>query len=372
MRIYPGQYCPIRYTLGRKTLPGRTARSRLRTRIAETNRRSTGSVMIKIYLSLVVLILSGTVQAREHPGSGEFIARAVQEYGLDAAELETLLANAEFKQSIVDAISRPAEGKPWYEYRPIFLTRQRISEGIRFWQDNHDLITRVSRQYGVDPQIIVAIIGVETRYGKITGSYRVLDALTTLGLYYPKDLPRDRSGFFSTELMQFIKLGKEENLPVTEVTGSYAGAMGMGQFIPSSYREYAVDFDGNGSRDLWRSTADVIASVANYLHRHGWKPGDPVTAAATPSASADPDLVSGASYKPELTVGELAQRGYRSDPGLSLDRPAAVLKLEDRSKPVYWLVFDNFYVITRYNRSPMYAMAVLQLSEEIRKGVDQS
>lgn len=326
--------------------------------------------MTKIYLSLILLILSGASQAGEHPGSEEFIARAVKEFGLDAAELETLLANAEYKQSIVDAISRPAEGKPWFEYRPIFLTQRRIDEGIEFWQENRQLIQKVSDLYGVDSQIIVAIIGVETLYGRITGSYRVLDALTTLGLYYPKDLARDRSGFFSTELMQFIKLGKEENLPLTEVTGSYAGAMGMGQFIPSSYREYAVDFDADGSRDLWRSTPDVIASVANYLHRHGWKPGDPVTANAMASASADPELVSPASYKPELTVGELAKRGYRSDPGLSLDRPAAVLKLEGKSKPEYWLVFDNFYVITRYNRSPMYAMAVLQLSNEILKGMD--
>lgn len=328
--------------------------------------------MTKICLSLIVIVLSGAVQAREHPGSGEFIARAVKEFGLDATELEILLANAEFKQSIVDAISRPAEGKAWFEYRPIFLTERRIKEGVEFWQDNRELIQKVSQKFGVDPQIIVAIIGVETLYGKITGSYRVLDALTTLGLYYPKDLVRDRSGFFSTELMQFIKLGKEENLPLTEVTGSYAGAMGMGQFIPSSYREYAVDFDGDGSRDLWRSTPDVVASVANYLHRHGWKLGDPVTATAIVSASADPELASPASYKPELTVGEIAKRGYRSDPGLSLDRPAAVLKLDGQGKPDYWLTFDNFYVITRYNRSPKYAMAVLQLSEEIRKGLDRS
>ena len=328
--------------------------------------------MTKICLSLIVMILSGAAQGGEHPGSREFITRAVEEFGLDAAELEALLANAEYKQSIVDAISRPAEGKAWFEYRPIFLTRQRIKEGIEFWQKNHELIEKASAQFGVDPQIIVAIIGVETLYGKITGSYRVLDALTTLGLYYPKDLARDRSGFFSTELIQFIKLGKEENLPLTEVTGSYAGAMGMGQFIPSSYREYAVDFDGNGSRDLWRSTPDVVASVANYLHRHGWKPGDPVTAKAVASASADEALASPASYKPEFTVGEIANRGYRSDPGLSLDRPAAVLKLEGKDKPDYWLTFDNFYVITRYNRSPKYAMAVHQLSEEILKGVNKS
>ncbi|NND45780.1 MAG: lytic murein transglycosylase B [Xanthomonadales bacterium] len=320
-------------------------------------------------LCLAFALAASACHAADHPGASEFVQRAVSEFGLDAAEVESLLAQAEFKQSIVDAISRPAEGKPWHEYRPIFLNERRIREGVEFWRDNQALIGKVADHFGVDAQIIVAIIGVETLYGRITGSYRVIDALATLGFYYPSDLSRDRSGFFSTELMHFIKLAKEENLPVAEVTGSYAGAMGMGQFIPSSYRHYAVDFDGNGSRDLWRSTPDVVASVANYLHEHGWQPGAPVSVPARALPAADPALAERGDYKPKLSVGEIAQKGYHVDAGVDPETPAAVLRLEERDDYSYWLTFDNFYVITRYNRSPLYAMAVLQLSEEILRGM---
>lgn len=318
---------------------------------------------------LAGVLWAAAAPAVEHPGAGEFIQRAVSEFGLDAAEVECLLAQGDFKQSIVDAISRPAEAKPWHEYRPIFLNDRRISEGVAFWREHQELLDSVSEQYGVDPQIIVAIIGVETLYGRITGSYRVLDALTTLGFYYPKDLTRDRSGFFSTELMHFIKLGQEENLPLNEVTGSYAGAMGMGQFIPSSYRAYAVDFDGNGSRDLWRSTADVVASVANYLHVHGWRAGEPVSVPAEALPAADQALAAPRDHKPVHSVGEIAQKGYHSLGEVDYTRPAAVLRLDESDRPSYWLTFDNFYVITRYNRSPLYAMVVLQLSEEIVRGM---
>ncbi len=325
-----------------------------------------------LLLSLVLTMPGSSVFATDHPGAAAFIDRAVSEHGLDAAEVSELLAGARFQQSIVNAMTRPAEGKPWYEYRRIFLNRSRINKGVEFWQENRDLISRVSQEFGVDPQIIVSIIGVETLYGRITGSYRVLDALTTLGFYYPSELKRDRSAFFAGELMHFIQLSKEENLPPREVTGSYAGAMGMGQFIPSSYREYAVDFDGNGRRDLWRSTPDVVASVANYLHRHGWKYGEPVTAPAQATANSDSDLAALSSYKPAMSIGEIAQKGYQGDPGLDPTRLAAVLKLQEKNKSAYWLTFHNFYVITRYNRSPMYAMAVLQLSEEILQAMGDS
>jgi membrane-bound lytic murein transglycosylase B len=328
--------------------------------------------MTRIYFILMLLFFSAAHAATEHPGSGDFIDRAVSEFGLDANEVKMLLADASFKQSIVDAISRPAEGKPWYEYRPIFLNQRRIDEGISFWKDNRALIAEVSEHYGVDPQIIVSIIGVETLYGRITGSYRVIDALATLGFYYPKDLKRDRSAFFSGELMHFIQLSKEENLPATEVTGSYAGAMGMGQFIPSSYREYAVDFDGNGSRDLWRSTPDVVGSVANYLHVHGWKAGDPVARPAIADPSADAALAKPKDWKPVISVAEASKKGYRSSVDLDPDRKVSVLMLDQNQRSDYWFTFDNFYVITRYNRSPLYAMAVLQLSEEILQGMEDS
>jgi membrane-bound lytic murein transglycosylase B len=308
--------------------------------------------------------------ASPHPGSDEFVKRAVEEHGLAESEVRALLNEAEYKQSIVDAISRPAEGKPWHEYRPIFLTDKRINEGIDFWLEHRELIASAAEKYGVNEEIIVAIIGVETFYGRITGNYRTIDALVTLGFYYPQNLSRDRSPFFSSELMHYIQLASEEGLPANEVTGSYAGAMGMGQFIPSSYREYSVDFDEDGSRDLWRSVPDVVGSVANYLHRHGWQPGQPITRRALASSEAAFDEISTSNFTPTLSVAEWEQKGFQSSKDLSPDLPAAVLKLEEKDRHTYWLTFKNFYVITRYNRSPRYAMAVYELSKEIKKGIE--
>jgi membrane-bound lytic murein transglycosylase B len=196
--------------------------------------------------------------------------------------------------------------------------------------------------------------------------------LVTLGFYYPEGLSSDRSPFFSKELMQYMQLALEEDLPAAEVTGSYAGAMGMGQFMPSSYREYAVDFDEDGKRDLWRSTPDVVGSVANYLHRHGWQAGQPVTRRAIASADAAFDKITTRNLKPSLTVAEWQEKGFTSSNELPSDLPAAVLKLVEEKRNTYWLTFKNFYVITRYNRSPRYAMAVYELSQEIKKGMDES
>jgi membrane-bound lytic murein transglycosylase B len=320
---------------------------------------------------LILLLFSVSCLAAEHPGSEEFIQRATTEFGLDESNVRELLASAEFQQSIVDAISRPAEGKPWHEYRKIFLTNSRIRQGIEFWNEHQDLIARAAEKFGVDEEIIVAIIGVETAYGRITGSYRTVDALVTLGFYYPKNLSSDRSGFFSKELLEYMKLAQEEGLPAGQVKGSYAGAMGMGQFMPSSYREYAVDLDDDGKRDLWRSTPDVIGSVANYLHRHGWQPRQPVVRSARVSQAADFDMIK-RSLKPTLTVGEWREKGFSSSSELSPTLPAAVLKLVEEDRDSYWLTFNNFYVITRYNRSPRYAMAVYELSQEIKAGMGAS
>jgi membrane-bound lytic murein transglycosylase B len=321
---------------------------------------------------LILLLYCVPALAIEHPGVEDFVKRANAEYGLPEDEVRELLQQAEYKQPIIDAISRPAEGKPWYEYRQIFLTDQRISEGVEFWKTHRELIRAASEQFGVDEEIIVSIIGVETFYGRITGNYRIIDALVTLGFYYPKDLSSDRSAFFSEQLMQYIKLADEEHLPVAEVTGSYAGAMGMGQFMPSSYLEYAVDFDADGSRDLWRSTADVVGSVANYLHLHGWQPGQPVTERAIASKEAAFNEISTRNFTPTLTVAQWSEKGFKSSPELSPDLPAAVLKLSEEKRNTYWLTFKNFYVITRYNRSPRYAMAVYELSQEIKKGMDKN
>ena len=326
--------------------------------------------MKRILTLALVSILSTSCFAQQHPGAEEFAAKAASEYDLDQEQVILLLQNARFKQSIVDAMSRPAEAKPWYKYRPIFITEKRIKGGVKFWRENEALIAQASEKFGIDPQIIVAIIGVETFYGGNTGSYRVLDALSTLSFYYP-DTGNDRSDFFSRELMNFFILGGEESLPMEEVTGSYAGAMGLGQFMPSSYREYAVDMDGDGRRDLWSSLPDVIGSVANYLHRHGWELGQPVTYPAMMADGADTDLVTRRDFKPKKSVDEIAQGGFTSSEPVSGDMLAAVTRLEEKDGNHYFITFKNFYVITRYNRSPLYAMAVYELSEAIRNGFEQ-
>jgi membrane-bound lytic murein transglycosylase B len=325
--------------------------------------------MKRILTLALVSILSTSCLAQQHPGAEEFAAKAASEYDLDQQEVIALLQDARFKQSIVDAMSRPAEAKPWYDYRPIFITDKRIKGGVEFWRENEALIAQAAEKFSVDPQIIVAIIGVETFYGRITGSYRVLDALATLSFYYP-DTGNDRSDFFSKELMNFLILGGEEDLPLDDVTGSYAGAMGLGQFMPSSYREYAVDLDGDGRRDLWSSLPDVIGSVANYLHRHGWEAAQPVTYPAVMAAGADMELVK-RNFKPKMSVAEIAEAGFSSSVPVSGETLAAVARLEEEDGDHFFITFKNFYVITRYNRSPLYAMAVYELSEAIRSGFEK-
>jgi len=322
-----------------------------------------------VWLTLAA-VLSASCFAEQHPGAEEFAKKAAEEYQLDEQAVLELLQQARFKQSIVDAISRPAEGKPWYQYRPIFLTQERIDGGVAFWRENEARVAAAAEKFQVDPQVIVSIIGVETYYGRITGNYRVLDALVTLSFYYP-DTGRDRSEFFSKELMNFMVLAETEDIPADEVTGSYAGAMGLGQFMPSSYLEYAVDLDGDERRDLWSSMDDIIGSVANYLHRHGWEYGEPVVYPLTLAEGANLELVANRDYKPQQSMADITAGGFISATPVADDQQVSVIELEEEDAKAYWLGFKNFYVITRYNRSPLYAMAVYQLSEEILKGMSE-
>jgi membrane-bound lytic murein transglycosylase B len=291
-----------------------------------------------------------------------FINEMVARHGFSKQALEKVFSQARRDDSILEAMSRPAEKtKPWYEYRKIFLTQSRIEGGVAFWNQHVDALAKAEQTYGVAAQIIVAIIGVETRYGGNTGKHRVLDALTTLAFDYPP-----RSKFFRRELEQYLLLARADHIDLLTTTGSYAGAMGYGQFMPSSYQHYAVDFDQDGKRDLWGSPLDIVGSVANYLHEHGWEPGQPVTVRAS---------VTGAGYesvlkkglKPETTISALRAEGITASKPLPGNTLAALISLDQKSGPDYWLGLNNFYVITRYNHSPLYAMAVYQLSEEIRQ-----
>ena len=292
----------------------------------------------------------------------ELIARMVSEHKFDRAEVARLLEGATIVQSVLDAISRPAERVvPWHEYRNIFLTEARIAAGVQFWEERREAIQRASAKHEVAPEMIVAIIGVETLYGQRMGNYTVLDSLATLAFAYP---PRAR--FFAGELEQFLLLVREEDVDVTKALGSYAGAMGAGQFIPSSYRAYAVDGNGDGKRNLWSDWHDILGSVANYFAEHDWRAGQPVAVRAARSASFSGPEPSN-SLDLDSTVGALRAQGYVFPTNLPADTPAAAYSYEAADGGTeYWVGFHNFRVITRYNRSPKYALAAYQLSEAIR------
>jgi membrane-bound lytic murein transglycosylase B len=287
----------------------------------------------------------------------QFVAETAKSSGIPAAEIRAWLDQARYQQGIIDAMTRPAEGKPWRDYRPIFLTEKRIAQGRAFLAQNRAELERIRKDTGVPPEYVTAIIGVETFYGANTGSYRVLDALYTLGFFYPK-----REEFFRAELAHLFSLAREEQLDLGTLRGSYAGAMGWGQFIPSSYRNFAVDGNGDGRRDLVASPRDAMASVANYFNQHGWVAGQPVVARAQAQPGAVPFVPE--NYEPKFTLDELAARGYRPVDAVP-PLPATLVTLEGAEGTEHWLAFKNFWVITRYNRSPLYAMAVHQLAQAI-------
>ena len=293
-----------------------------------------------------------------------FVLETAATSGMPAADIRAWLAQARFQQSIINAITRPAEGKPWKDYRPIFLTDTRIGQGRTFYAEHRSEVDGVAARTGVPSEIIVAIMGVETSYGRITGNYRVLDALYTLAFYYPK-----RAEFFRSELAHLFALAREEKLDLSTLKGSYAGAMGWGQFMPSSYRNYARDGDGDGRRDLLGSTSDAFASIANYFVGYGWRSGEPVMVRAQADAGAAPYTADG--YEPNTTLAALAARGYRPAAAGAPDLPVSLLTLEGVDGPEYWIIYRNFWVITRYNRSPLYAPAVYQLAGEIAAGPAQ-
>ncbi|HIG44367.1 MAG: lytic murein transglycosylase B [bacterium] len=290
----------------------------------------------------------------------QFVEEMVAE-GFDKKALQTLFSQAQFKQSIIDAISRPAERTlTWNEYQDIFLTRSRVEKGLGFMNENRDALVAAQDRYGVPAVVITAIIGVETFYGRITGKYRVIDSLTTLAFDYPP-----RSSFFREELKHFLRLVKEEGQDANDPLGSYAGAMGYGQFISSSYRHYAVDFDSDGLRDIWNNPSDAIGSVANYLARHGWRTGELITVRASKPEDGTKELFN-VSLKPTSTMAEMSQFGVLSAVSIAAQTSISPMLLNGKQGEEVWLGLQNFYVITRYNHSKLYAMAVYQLSEKLK------
>lgn len=300
----------------------------------------------------------------ERPEVQQFIAAMVERHGFDAESLNQLFAQAQPRLSAVrimtDQVVQPL---PWPRYRSHFVNAWNIRHGVRFWRQHGAALASARKVYGVPEEVIVAIIGVETRYGKTQPRFPEFDTLTTLAFDYPR-----RAEFYRGELEQYLLLMREEQLDPLSARGSFAGAMGIPQFMPSSYRSYAVDSNRDGRRDLWGSEADAIGSVANYLKAYGWVAGQPVAVRARQMevVDANPSAFVSTTLKPEWSAEELELLGLASDEGPSSSALAALLAVEGEEGREYWLGYDNFYAITRYNRSLHYALAVYQLSREIR------
>jgi membrane-bound lytic murein transglycosylase B len=314
-------------------------------------------------LAAALLAMPLAADYDRHADADAFVATMVEKHDFAAEDVRSLLAAAERQQSILDAIARPAEKtKPWYEYREIFLNDRREREGIEFLRAHRGTLARAQARTGVPAEIIVAILGVETYYGRVAGSYRVLDALSTLAFDYPP-----RSSFFTGELENFLLLTREQGLNPIELKGSYAGAMGYGQFMPSSYRAYAVDFNEDGVADIWNNPEDAIGSVANYLARHGWRAGEPIVSPAVLRGEPSPGIFDG-KLKPRLSVAQLAEAGVVAEQPLDPEALATAMRFEVRDGHEHWVGLHNLYVITRYNHSAMYAMSVYQLSQRLAEG----
>lgn len=297
------------------------------------------------------------------PEMEAFIDDMTRRHGYDAGTLRKLLEQVQVRQSILRAMAAPGTARPWFEYRRRIVEPTRIEQGVRFWIANAGALERASREFGVPEELIVATIGVETLYGRHTGTFRILDALATLAFEYPP-----RAEFFRSELEQFLLLTREADLDPLSTRGSYAGAIGIPQFMPSSYRKYAIDFDGDGRRDLVGSAADAIGSVANYYRTFGWHRAGPVVAAAESGEAELGPLLAGG-IRPHVTVGELRRRGLAIDGALDDQLEATLFFLQLESGPQLMIGLNNFYVITRYNRSINYAMAVHELATELRSAM---
>lgn len=310
-------------------------------------------------------VFANTQRFSQQHDVAKFISRLVRTHHFNKQKLNKLFDQVEIQPEVLEAIRAPQEAKPWYIYRDIFVDEERVQEGVTFWKRYKNTLARAEKQFGVPASIIIAIIGIETRYGEDPGEHRVIDALSTLAFKYPP-----RASFFKKELKEFLLLTRNMHIDPLEPMGSYAGAMGQPQFMPSSYRHYAIDFGRNGKKDLYHSTTDSIGSVANYFKRHGWKTGQPI---------AEPAKIVGNKFKllkhhfenrkprkPSLTRKTLAKYGIKPTRHLKTNRLMSFIKLQGKSKSEYWLGFHNFYVITRYNTSKLYAMATIKLSKKIK------
>jgi len=324
-----------------------------------------------LFVALAAAILHGTAQAAapapapygKRPEVRAFIRELVERHGFVEKELVFLFSRARRQDDVLRAIAPPkdAQAHSWRAYRERFVNDRRIGEGVEFWRRHAPALERAAREQGVPEEIIVAILGVETLYGRQPGAHRVIDALATLAFDYPP-----RAEFFRAELEQFLLFARELGVDVFSVKGSYAGAIGIPQFMPGSYRRYALDFDGDGVADLRASAADSIGSVAHFLKEHGWRPGEPVLLPAHVAGDAHRAMLE-AGIEPSFALGQLRQFGVETRTGLATETPVALIDLATPGAPTeFRLGLRNFYVLTRYNRSAFYAAAVHDLAHELR------
>ncbi len=312
----------------------------------------------------LALVASGAAVGEKHPGMDAFVERVAAGDAARKLEVAALLEAAEFQPAIIAAMTRPAEGtKAWFEYRPIFMTEARIQGGAEFYALHREALEQAAETYGVPAEYVVSIIGVETFYGRITGKWKVLDALATLAFHYPPRAP-----FFQGELEGFIRMPEARKIELDQraALGSYAGAMGLGQFMPTSFIKWAVDADADGRIELWAPHADLFHSVANYLKEHGWVEGGPVVEPMVPGPNAR--RVKDTGLDPIFPLSQLVAWGYQPavQGSLAPTEASNLLTLESAAGEfTHYAIFGNFRVITRYNRSPMYAMAVHQLAQAI-------
>ncbi len=318
-------------------------------------------MMVRCCIFLLLLAVFPGARAADAPAIPGFIDEMVDKHHFRRHELERLFIRAQYQQAVIDAITAPATLKPWPEYRANFINDRRIKDGLKFWKRYARTLARAEQRYGVPREILVALIGVETFYGQQTGSFRAVDALTTLAFSYPA-----RADFFRSELEQYLLLAREQGFNLLGVQGSYAGALGIPQFMPSSYRKYAVDFNGSGTIDLMRDRVDAIGSVANYLKQYGWITGEPVALRSKLSA----DVCLG-SISEARSVAEWAAVGVTPEASVAGDLKARLLDFTVPEGKEFWLAFNNFDVIMRYNNSSFYAMSVLQLAEALREARDE-
>ena len=329
-------------------------------------RESTFSTALRAVLPAVFLLTVSTgLQAAEKvrpldPEIAAFIEEMVQKHQFDPQALRRLFGQVVPRPAILRAISTPGTARPWHEFRSRYMEPERVNNGVAFWREHAATLAKASREFGIPEEILVATIGVETFYGRNTGNFRVLDALTMLAFRFPP-----RAELFRSELEQYLLLARETGLDPVGIRGSYAGAMGIPQFLPSSYRNHAIDFDGDGKRDIINSAADAIGSVANYYKAYGWRPGETIVVPAE-IGGGTMDALLDIGIKPQLTIAEFKKRGVMPSVPVEEGAAAALFVVDSGAGPRYWLGLNNFYVITRYNRSVNYALTVHELAQELR------